>query len=38
MTRRRKLTVIAGASAAVLLVIGLGAAGAVAASKFLSQR
>ncbi len=36
MTRRRKLTLVAGGSAAVLLVIGLGAAGAVAASKVLS--
>jgi hypothetical protein len=36
MTRRRKATLIAGASAAALLVIGLGAAGAVAASKILS--
>ena len=36
MTRRRKGTLVAGVSAAALLVIGLGAAGAVAASKILS--
>ena len=36
MPRRRKGTLVAGGSAAVLLVIGLGAAGAVAASKVLS--
>jgi uncharacterized protein YidB (DUF937 family) len=36
MARRRKLTLGAAASAAALAVIGLGAAGAVAASKILS--
>jgi len=36
MTRRRKLTFAAGAAGAVLLVAGLGAAGAVAASRMLS--
>jgi uncharacterized protein YidB (DUF937 family) len=36
MTRRSKGTLVAGACAAALLVIGLGAAGAVAASKILS--
>jgi hypothetical protein len=36
MTRRRKLTFGAGATAIALLVVGLGAAGAVAASRMLS--
>ena len=36
MTRRSKGTLVGGACAAALLVIGLGAAGAVAASKILS--
>jgi ribosomal protein S20 len=36
MTRGRKLTYAAAAGAAVLLVVGLGAAGAVAASRILS--
>ncbi len=36
MTRYGKGTLVAGVSAAALLVIGLGAAGAVAASKILS--
>jgi uncharacterized protein YidB (DUF937 family) len=36
MTRRSKGTLVVGACAAALLVIGLGAAGAVAASKILS--
>jgi ribosomal protein S20 len=36
MTRARKLTYAAAAGAAVLLVAGLGAAGAVAASRILS--
>ena len=36
MTRGRKLTYAAAAGAAVLLVAGLGAAGAVAASRILS--
>lgn len=37
MTVRRKLTIAAGAGTAVLLVAGLGAAGAVAASRILSS-
>ena len=36
MTRRRKLTFVAGAVGIALLVAGLGAAGAVAASRMLS--
>jgi polyhydroxyalkanoate synthesis regulator phasin len=36
MTRRRKLTFSAGAAAIAVLVVGLGAAGAVAASRMLS--
>jgi hypothetical protein len=36
MTRRRKLTLAGGVSAAALLVVGLGAAGAIAASRILS--
>ena len=36
MTRRSKITVVAGASAVALLVVGLGAAGAIAASHILS--
>jgi polyhydroxyalkanoate synthesis regulator phasin len=36
MTRRRKLTFAAGATGAVLLVAGLGAAGAIAASRIIS--
>ena len=36
MTRRRKLTFAAGAAAIAVLVVGLGAAGAVAASSLLS--
>jgi polyhydroxyalkanoate synthesis regulator phasin len=36
MTRRRKLTFAAGAAGAVLLVAGLGAAGAIAASRIIS--
>jgi polyhydroxyalkanoate synthesis regulator phasin len=36
MTRRRKITFAAGAAGAALLVVGLGAAGAVAASRMLS--
>src|SRR5438034_316130 len=36
MSRRRKGTLVAGVGAAALLVIGLGAAGAVAAAKILS--
>ena len=36
MTRRRKLTFAAGAAGAALLVAGLGAAGAIAASRMLS--
>jgi ribosomal protein S20 len=36
MTRRKKLTFVAGAAAIALLVVGLGAAGAVAASSLLS--
>lgn len=36
VTRRRKLTIAAGAAGATLLVAGLGAAGAVAASHMLS--
>jgi hypothetical protein len=36
MTKRRKLTFVAGASAVALLLTGLGAAGAIAASDLLS--
>jgi uncharacterized protein YidB (DUF937 family) len=36
VTRRRKLTFVAGAVAASVLVAGLGAAGAIAASRILS--
>jgi len=36
MTRRKKLTIAAGAAGVALLVAGLGAAGAVAASRMLS--
>jgi ribosomal protein S20 len=36
VTRRRKLTLVAGAAAVALLVAGLGAAGAIAASRILS--
>ena len=36
MTRRKKLTFAAGATALAVLVVGLGAAGAVAASSLLS--
>jgi len=38
MTRRRKLTFRAGAAAIAVLVVGLGAAGAIAASQVLSPR
>ena len=38
MTRRRKLTFWAGAAAIAVLVVGLGAAGAIAASQVLSPR
>ena len=38
MTRRKKLTFAAGAAGAALLVAGLGAAGAVAASDIFSPR
>jgi ribosomal protein S20 len=38
MTRRKKLTFAMGAAAIALLVVGLGAAGAVAASSLLSPR
>lgn len=38
MTRRRRLAFAAGAGAAVLAVVGLGAAGAVAASSLFSPR
>lgn len=36
MTRRKKLTFAAGAAGTALLVVGLGAAGAIAASRMLS--
>jgi hypothetical protein len=36
MTRRKKITFAAGATAIAVLVVGLGAAGAVAASSYLS--
>ena len=36
MTRRKKLTFVAGAAGVALLVAGLGAAGAVAASRMMS--
>jgi len=36
MTRRRKLTIVGGAVVLALLVVGLGAAGAIAASRILS--
>ena len=36
VTRRRKLTLVAGAAAVALLMAGLGAAGAIAASRILS--
>jgi hypothetical protein len=38
MTRRRKLTFWSGAAAIAVLVVGLGAAGAIAASHVLSPR
>ena len=38
MTRRTKLTFWAGAAAIAVLVVGLGAAGAIAASQVLSPR